>query len=105
MDKRTDSVIKQYITSVASEIPGFVAAYLFGSYANNTQREESDIDIAIFITNITDRFEMQIKLMLLASSIDSRIEPHPFSSEELTSDQPFIQEIKRTGVEINTVKV
>jgi len=36
---------------------------------------------------------------LLASQIDSRIEPHPISKEDFNSNSPFIIEIKRTGIE------
>lgn len=35
--------------------------------------------------------------MLLSSEIDSRIEPHPFSSNELFEPTPFINEILKYG--------
>lgn len=102
MDKKTDNIIKQYISTVAIQTPGFVTAYLFGSFAKNTQRPESDIDIALIIDNLkdSDRFDIQVQLMLLASKFDSRIEPHPLSKQDLISDNPFVQEIRETGIEI-----
>jgi hypothetical protein len=38
--------------------------------------------------------------MLLASQIDTRIEPHPISHKDFHSDNPFVVEIKKTGFEI-----
>ena len=54
MDKKTDHIIRQYISTVADQTPGFVTAYLFGSFAKNNQRPESDIDIALIIDNLKD---------------------------------------------------
>ena len=101
MDKKTDDIIRQYISMVA-QTPGFVTAYLFGSFAKNEQRPESDIDIALVIDNLKDgdKFDIQVQLMLLASKFDTRIEPHPLSMQDLISDNPFVYEIKRTGIEI-----
>lgn len=102
MDKKIDKIIKQYIVTVANQTPGFLTAYLFGSYAKNNQRAESDIDIALIIDNLkdSDKFDIQVQLMLLASRFDSRIEPHPLSKQDLISDNPFVHEIKKTGIEI-----
>ena len=102
MDKKTDKIIRQYIVTVANQTPGFLTAYLFGSYAKNNQRAESDIDIALIIDNLkdSDKFDIQVQLMLLASRFDSRIEPHPLSKQDLISDNPFVHEIKKTGIEI-----
>lgn len=38
--------------------------------------------------------------MLLASQVDSRIEPHPISKTDFYSNNPFVAEIKRTSIEI-----
>jgi len=102
MDKKTDNIIKQYVSTVANQTPGFVTAYLFGSFAKNNQGPESDIDIALIIDNLkdSDKFDIQVQLMLLASKFDSRIEPHPLSKQDLISDKPFVREIRKTGIEI-----
>ena len=106
MDKSINWIIKYYINSVLEQQPGLISAFLFGSYAKNSQRSESDIDIALVFDNLSDseRFNMQVKLMLIASKIDSRIEPHPLSKEDLLSNNPFIMEIKRTGIELKVLK-
>jgi uncharacterized protein len=95
-------LIRQFIDQVSHEIPGFVRAYVFGSYAKDRQNIDSDIDIAIIINemNDADRFDMQVKLLLLASGFDPRIEPHPISSDDLGQGNPFVHEIVRTGIEV-----
>ena len=102
MDKKTDYLVRQFITTVANQTPGFVTAYLFGSFAKNKQRPDSDIDIALIIDKLkdSDKFDIQVQFMLLASKFDSRIEPHPLSKLDLISDNPFVHEIKKTGIEI-----
>ena len=103
MDKETDSLVRQYILKVASQTPGYVTAYVFGSFAKDTQKPESDIDIAVIIDNLkdSDKFDLQIQLMLLASQYDTRIEPHPIAKQDLLMGNPFAQEIKKTGIEIS----
>lgn len=48
----------------------------------------------------SDKFDIQVQLMLLASRFDSRIKPPPLSKQDLISDNPFVHEIKKTGIEI-----
>ena len=102
MDKKINRTVKKYIDSVAREQHGLISAYLFGSYAKSKQQPDSDIDIALVIENLpdSDRFNTQVKLMILASKIDTRIEPHPISKEDIISNNPFAQEILRTGIEL-----
>lgn len=75
-------------------------AYLFGSYAKGTFKQESDIDLAFFFDSMDDQIEMQIKLMKLRRKFDSRIEPHPFLTRDLNDNNPFIREIISTGIQL-----
>ncbi len=102
MDKDIHRIAKNYINSVLKQQPGLISAFIFGSYANNNQRVDSDIDIALVIDNMSDaeRFNMQVNLLMIASKIDNRIEPHPISKQDLLSNNPFVMEIKRTGIEL-----
>ena len=106
MDKSINKIIKSFINSVSEQQPGLVSAFLFGSYAKNNQRPESDIDIALIFDNLSDsdRFNLPVKLMMIASKIDTRIEPHPMSKEDLISGNPFMMEIKRSGIELKISK-
>jgi hypothetical protein len=36
----------------------------------------------------------------LAAQIDSRFEPHPISHDDFDSGNPFVVEIKKTGIEV-----
>jgi len=75
-------------------------AYLFGSYAKGNEREESDIDIAIVLGNMTDFFDTQMQLMRIRRKVDLRIEPHPISEMEFNAMNPIAFEIQKTGIEL-----
>jgi len=102
MDKTISETVNRYIASVSLQQSGLTSAYIFGSYARNMQRPESDIDIALVIDNLADseRFDTQVRLILLAAKIDTRIEPHPISLQDLTSNNPFANEILKTGIKL-----
>ena len=94
---------KKYIQQIPASMD-LKKAYLFGSYAKGVENLDSDIDIALIFDelNDSDKFDLQVQLMLLAAQIDSRIEPHPISKEDFDSSNPFAIEIKRTGIEIKS---
>ena len=103
MDIEFDTgIIKDYIMLVRRRYPGFKKAYLFGSYAKGKSNPDSDIDIALVFEKLNDdeRFDMQVNLMLLATQIDNRIEPHPVSVEDFNKGNPFIAEIQEFGIDI-----
>ncbi len=104
MDKGTNKIISDYISFIGKQNNQLVKAFLFGSYAKKTNRPDSDIDIALIISNLNDdeKFDLQVQLMLMASDFDLRIEPHPISDKDFNSENPFIAEIKRTGIEIKS---
>lgn len=71
---------------------------LFGSFANNKQHNNSDIDLAVVLRKFkNDRFTTRLELMRLARDFDEVIEPHPFLSSEFDKSNPFVDEILRTG--------
>lgn len=102
MDKSISRVVRQFVDRASQQQTGIISAFVFGSYAKNMQHTDSDIDVALVIDNLadTDRFDTQVRLMLLAAQIDSRIEPHPISKSDLISDNPFMVEILRTGIKL-----
>jgi len=102
MDKSIGIAITKYLDLIKEKYSNIESAYLFGSYAKGKTTDDSDIDLALIFTNLDDsrRFDMQVQLMLLASKIDSRIEPHPIFREDFNSGNPFVVEIKKTGIEI-----
>ena len=75
-------------------------SYLFGSFATETQKEESDIDIALVLGNMSDFFHTQRLLRKIRRQIDLRIEPHPIAEDQFNPQNPFAVEIQRTGIEL-----
>lgn len=75
--------------------------YIFGSYAKNTQNNDSDIDVAIVFDNLNDRFEMQFNLMKWRRNFDLSIEPHPFVLSEFNKNNPFVYEIITNGLKLS----
>ncbi len=102
MDKRTNKSISDYIAAIAKNDKRLVKAYLFGSYAKEIDNEESDIDLALVFNNMddTEKFDYQVQLLIMGSKFDSRIEPHPISTNESVKYSPFYGEILKTGIEI-----
>ncbi|MEA2105990.1 MAG: nucleotidyltransferase domain-containing protein [Bacteroidota bacterium] len=102
MDENIDVAIAKYLDLIKEKFPDIEKVYLFGSYAKGKSTKDSDIDIALIFTNLDDskRFDIQVQLMMLAAEIDSRIEPHPISHDDFVSGNPFVIEIKKTGIEV-----
>lgn len=75
-------------------------AYLFGSAVRGTADRDSDIDVALVLENIGNSFDVQVDLMKLRRSIDTRLEPHPFRYEDGQGDSPFLREIMSTGLRV-----
>jgi len=73
--------------------------YLFGSYAKNSNREDSDIDVAIVVNHIDgDFFSINPLLWKLRRQIDDRIEP--ILIEKDFDDANFLAEIQKYGIKI-----
>lgn len=101
MDKRAAlKVVKKFITFLKENKFNIQKAYIFGSYARGSFHEDSDIDLAIIMSNLPDTFNMQVQLMKLRRKFDTRIEPHPFDETDFNSSNPFANEILRTGIQI-----
>ncbi len=76
------------------------SVYLFGSYARGTNREDSDIDVAVVVDKLEgDYLSYAPLLWKLRRQIDNRIEPVLFETDK--DPAGFLEEIKRTGIEIN----
>ena len=105
MDKKTAEIIKKYLTLIKGKYKNIETAYLFGSFAKGKQNKDSDIDLALIFSEFDNinRFDMQVQLMLLASQIDLRIEPHPISHKDFYSGKTFSREIHQTGIELSSI--
>jgi len=73
---------------------------LFGSYAKNKQRRYSDIDVALIADEFTGVGFEDIPLFVSALRNNYMIQPKTFSTAYFKKGDPFIDEIKKTGIEI-----
>lgn len=101
MDQNTAfELVKSYVHFLTEQDLLIEKAYIFGSYAKGTFREESDIDVAVFLKHLENSFTMQVQLMQMRRNFDTRIEPHPFDAEDFKAGNPFVTEILRTGIPV-----
>ena len=92
--------IQQYIEKI-SKYYKIDAIILFGSYAKGTENEDSDIDIAVISSDFNDTIEYGAKLIGLTWKIDTRIEPHPITTDDYRKvSNPFVKEVRDTGIKV-----
>ena len=78
-------------------------AFLFGSYAKGQQGEWSDIDLAL----VSEQFSLDA-LRNIGLTLDAKIkypdiEVHHFAVEDFTQENPFVEEIIKTGIPLKVV--
>jgi predicted nucleotidyltransferase len=75
LDKIVTEKIDRYIERVKQYIP-LKMAVLYGSFARGTEKEYSDIDIAVIADKVDgNEIEVEYNLFKLRRDIDDRIEP------------------------------
>jgi len=65
------------IAAVANEIPGIAAVYLFGSFAEGREHQESDIDIGVLLDRAVyptpkEWFDVRLRLIVDLSAVTRR---------------------------------
>ena len=96
--KLIHELIERYVGELRKRNINIVAAYLFGSSAQGTAHEWSDIDVALLTdTFMGDSIDFTFQLMKIARDIDAAIEPHPYLTCEFTQDNPLAIEVLKTG--------
>jgi predicted nucleotidyltransferase len=96
------SVAKSYVDDVR-RVMSVDRAMLYGSYAKGNATEYSDVDICFFLSSFDGKRRVDVIAELLGLTdkySDVFIEPIAFSVSELQNDNPFVEEILRTGREI-----
>ena len=75
---------------------------VFGSYAKNQERENSDIDVCVVSPDFgNDQMEEMQYLFKARREIDGRIEPYPASLAEYADIRsPLMSEIRKYGLEL-----
>ncbi len=92
--------VREFVEELRQSGLGLRLAILFGSYARNEQRPWSDIDVALVANDFTGFRAEDVRLLVRSLVRHVDIEPHTFSPEQFTDWNPFVQEIKRTGIVI-----
>jgi len=90
--------IEKYLLELKKHRIPLKEAILFGSYANGTFQEWSDIDIAL-VSEIFkgNRIKDKDKIRKITLSVGSDIEVLPFSPKDFNPENPLVKEILDTG--------
>ena len=96
MDKKQAIAIAQkYKELVAEKLP-VKATYLYGSYSKGNYREDSDIDIAVVVDQLSDNyFEDTPLLWKLRRKLSNLIEPILLVED---MNNPLYRDITQTGI-------
>lgn len=93
--------IQKFIDLLASVGIRLERVIIFGSYARGNANRWSDIDIALVSKDFLGiGFYDRQKINPFILKVDTRIEPHPYKTEDFIEDNPFIRKILSEGVEI-----
>jgi len=62
--EKLSNAVKRSLTIIREELSGmeFVSIVLFGSYAEGTQKEKSDLDVAIFVNSAGDKKNCELAM-------------------------------------------
>ena len=89
-------ILKRY-KKLLSKFMKFDAMILFGSHARGNAREDSDVDVAVVVDELSgDYFSTRPLLWKVRREIDDRIEP--ILLDKSHDDSGFLSEIMRHGV-------
>jgi len=96
-------LIKKYLHQLEKNGIPVYKAYLYGSYARNDAKEESDIDVMI-ISDLFDDCDDTVlaKPWSLNLRVDHRIEPYIVGKKRFFTDDisPILEIVRREGIEI-----
>ena len=98
-----NQIAREYAVEVGRELP-VDKAVLFGSYARGYASEQSDIDICFFLKNYNGKRRVDIITQILGIGGEKYkgafFEPIVFETDEIQNDNPLVQEILATGIEL-----
>lgn len=96
------NLVRQFAADVKAEGINLKTIILFGSYARNTQRRWSDIDVALVADEFAGLGFKDIDLFINAKIKKNyaNIQVHTFPTLYFKKGDSFIDEIKKKGIEI-----
>ena len=93
-------LINRYVDMCNSRNIFFKKVILFGSVAKNTATENSDVDVLLVSDQFSDNTIENWKMLAPVTAKLIDIEPHPYPTSFFLKGDPFLDEIKRAGIEI-----
>ncbi len=98
---RIINIIKQFVAKLEDNNIKVERAFLFGSYAQGTFNDWSDIDLAIVSTAFDgERFSDRNKIRRIKLSVSCDLDPIPYNPIDFNSNNPFVESILRTGIRV-----
>lgn len=91
---------KSFINDCLTIGLSFHKVLLFGSFAKGTAHEWSDIDLLLISDQFNDNVFENLKLYSKINIKYPAIETHPYSTEYFSNGDPFIDEIRKEGIDI-----
>ena len=92
-----NSRIAGFVHDLAAAGYGPTRIILFGSYAKGTPHEWSDIDLAVWAKGFDGARVIDVPRVAPLLRPYPDIQLHPFAAGETKAENPFIEEIERTG--------
>lgn len=94
------NMAKQYLELCKQINLHITKAILFGSYATGTAHRDSDIDLLLISDMFKNNTLENWKMLAPVTARLYNVEPHPYPEKKFREGDPFINEIKRKGIEI-----
>ncbi|MDR2835129.1 MAG: nucleotidyltransferase domain-containing protein [Bacteroidales bacterium] len=96
------NIVENYAKDIESHGITLQHVYLFGSFAKGTQHEWSDIDVALVSDEFVGfpYFDKKLFPYIGLKKPYIRIETKTYNTDYFNEGDPFINEIKKTGIEI-----
>jgi predicted nucleotidyltransferase len=92
--------VKAFVEECNKRGINFNKVILFGSVVRGDAKRFSDIDVAFISDQFTGHPFKDFHLLSPINIHFTAIEPHPYTPKDFEEGDPFIDEIKRTGIEI-----
>jgi len=94
--------VRNYAKEINKQGVNLRKVILYGSFAKGTQHKWSDIDVALVADDFSGVVFMDKKLFpyIGIKKPYIRIEPKTYPTDYFNEGDPFIEEIKNTGIEI-----
>lgn len=98
VDPNILNIAKEYINVLREHSVRFESAWLFGSFISGACTDDSDIDIALVMKDVANKFFKEVELVKYRRKIDFRIEPHILGGAPL--DVAFHRKLTNTAIKI-----